>query len=46
MLPDMVIMGHEKLIKPPDMDIRMSEKLIMSPATVIMTLFMCHVQAG
>ena len=43
MLPEMVIMGSEKLIKPPDMNIMVSEKLIMMPAIVIMTPFMCHV---
>ena len=45
MIPDMVIMGYEKLIKPPDMNIIASEKLIMMPAVVIMIPFMCHVQA-
>ena len=43
MLPDMVIMGYEKLIKPPDMNIMASVKLIMMPAVVIMMLVMCHV---
>ena len=45
MLPEMVIMGSEKLIKPPDMNIMVSEKLIMMTAVVMMMPFMCHVQA-
>ena len=43
MLPEMVIMGYEKLIKPPDVVIMTPEKLIMMLVTVIMTPFMCNV---
>ena len=44
-LSDMVIMGYEKLIKPPDMNIMPPENLIMTPVMVIMIPFMSHVQA-
>ena len=43
MLPDMVIMGHEKFIMLSDMNIMVSEKLIMMTAVVMMMPFMCHV---
>ena len=45
MLPDMVIMVSEKLIKPPDMNIMMPEKLMMMPAVVMIMPFMCDVWA-
>lgn len=43
MIPDMVIMGSEKLIKPPDMNIMASVKLIMTFVKLMMTPFMFHV---
>ena len=43
MLPDIVIMESEKLIKLPDMNIMVSEKLKMMPVVVIIMPFMCHV---
>ena len=36
-------MGYEKLIMPPDMNIMVSEKLIVPSVTVMMTPFVCHV---
>ena len=43
MLPDMVIMGSEKLIKLPDIVIMVYEKLIMPFVKLMMTPFMFHV---
>ena len=42
-IPDMVIMGYEKLIIPHDVVNMSPEKLIMTSAAVMMTSVMCHI---